>query len=57
MGATTLADTVGEIPLALELRLDAAGRLGWFWGTDRWAEGEFFRYRITGLQPAGPTGT
>ena len=96
----TAAFTVGETPLELELRLDAAGRvvslafdrwgdpggagafgwhrfggqitgyasfggltvpsagrLGWFWGTDRWAEGEFFRYRITDLQPAGPTGT
>lgn len=96
----TAAFAVGETPLELELRLDAAGRvvslafdrwgdpggdgafgwhwfggevtgyasfggltipsagrLGWFWGTDRWAEGEFFRYRITDLQPAGPTGT
>lgn len=26
-----------------------AGRLGWHYGTDRWDEGEFFRYRITGL--------
>jgi hypothetical protein len=91
----TAAFAVGETPLELELRLDAAGRvvslafdrwgdpggdgafgwhrfggevtgyasfggltipsagrLGWFWGTDRWDEGEFFRYRITDLQPA-----
>ncbi len=27
----------------------SAGRVGWFFGTDRWAEGEFFRYRITDL--------
>ena len=26
-----------------------AGSLGWHFGTDRWDEGEFFRYRITGL--------
>ena len=26
-----------------------AGRLGWHFGTDRWDEGEFFRYQITGL--------
>ncbi len=26
-----------------------AGRMGWHYGTDRWGEGEFFRYRITGL--------
>jgi len=25
------------------------GRLGWHYGTDRWADGEFFRYRITDL--------
>jgi hypothetical protein len=28
----------------------AAGRLGWFFGTDRWRDGEFFRYRITELR-------
>lgn len=26
-----------------------AGRIGWHYGTDRWDDGEFFRYRITGL--------
>ena len=37
------------------LAIPAAGRLGWHWGGDGWAEGEFFRYRITGLEPsAGP---
>jgi hypothetical protein len=36
------------------LTIPGAGRLGWFWGTDRWAQGEFFRYRITGLGPVGP---
>jgi hypothetical protein len=92
----TAAFAVGETPLQLELRLDAAGRilslqfdrwgdpgegrfgwhrfggeitghasfagltipaagrLGWFYGTDRWEQGEFFRYRITGLEPVGP---
>jgi hypothetical protein len=35
------------------LTIPSAGRLGWFYGTDRWDEGEFFRYRITDLQPAG----
>jgi hypothetical protein len=38
------------------LTVPSAGRLGWFWGSDRWAEGEFFRYRITELQPVGPAG-
>jgi hypothetical protein len=26
------------------------GRFGWFYGTDRWPDGEFFRYRITDLR-------
>jgi hypothetical protein len=38
------------------LSIPSAGRLGWFWGTDRWTQGEFFRYAITGLQPVGPAG-
>ena len=29
--------------------IPSAGRVGWFFGTDRWDEGEFFRYRITDL--------
>lgn len=28
----------------------SAGRAGWFFGTDRWPGGEFFRYRITDLR-------
>jgi hypothetical protein len=28
----------------------STGRAGWFYGTDRWRQGEFFRYRITSLQ-------
>jgi hypothetical protein len=36
------------------LTVPSAGRLGWCWDTDRWDRGEFFRYRITELQPAGP---
>ena len=28
----------------------AAGRAGWFYGTDRWPEGEFFRYRLTSME-------
>jgi len=92
----TAAFSVGETPVALDLRLDpagrvvslafdrwgdpdghgfawhrfggeitgwasfggltipSAGRLGWHPGGDRFAEGEFFRYRITALQPVGP---
>jgi hypothetical protein len=28
----------------------AAGRAGWFYGTDRRAEGEFFRYQLTSME-------
>jgi hypothetical protein len=28
----------------------AAGCAGWFYGTDRWAEGEFFRYQLTSME-------
>jgi Family of unknown function (DUF6544) len=28
----------------------SAGHFGWFYGTDRWPDGEFFRYRITDLR-------
>jgi hypothetical protein len=28
----------------------AAGCAGWFYGTDRWAEGELFRYQLTSLE-------
>jgi len=27
--------------------IPSAGRAGWFYGTDRWDEGEFFRAEIT----------
>jgi hypothetical protein len=27
------------------------GRLGWFFGTPRWPDGEFFRYQLTSLEP------
>ena len=27
--------------------IPTAGRGGWFYGTDRWREGEFFRYEFT----------
>jgi hypothetical protein len=30
--------------------IPSEGRLGWHYGTDRWGEGEFFRYRITNLE-------
>jgi hypothetical protein len=31
----------------------SGGRYGWFYGSDRWSEGEFFRFEITGLQLVG----
>jgi len=36
------------------LTIPAAGRLGWHPGGDRFQAGEFFRYRITRLDPVGP---
>jgi hypothetical protein len=33
------------------LSVPAAGRVGWYHGTDRWTDGEFFRYQITRLDP------
>ncbi len=33
------------------LTVPSEGSVGWFPGTDRWPEGEFFRYRLTDLQP------
>lgn len=39
------------------LTIPAAGRIGWHYGTDRWAEGEFFRYRITGMDLLGRPGS
>lgn len=35
--------------------IPSEGRLGWHYGTDRWSEGEFFRYRITDLEPTSST--
>jgi hypothetical protein len=35
------------------LTIPSAGRFGWCYGTDRWSEGEFFRYEITALQRVG----
>ena len=33
------------------LTVPSAGRIGWFFGTDRWSEGEFFRFQLTTLEP------
>lgn len=33
------------------LTVPASGRAGWYHGTDRWAQGEFFRCRVTDLEP------
>lgn len=35
--------------------IPSEGRIGWHYGTDRWSEGEFFRYRITDLDLAADT--
>ncbi len=35
------------------LSIPTAGRVGWRFGTDQWPDGEFFRFRITGLELLG----
>ena len=37
------------------LTIPSAGRAGWFIGTDRWHDGEFFRYEIADYEPLGGT--
>jgi hypothetical protein len=39
-----------------ELTVPSAGRIGWFYGTDRWSEGEFFRFQLTALEPTTASG-
>lgn len=38
------------------LTIPSRGRLGWHFGTDRWPDGEFFRYQITDLRPVPAIG-
>ena len=38
------------------LTVPSAGRIGWFYGTDRWPKGEFFRFQLTALEPTAPSG-
>ena len=38
------------------LTIPSAGRFGWFFGTEKWPEGEFFRFRLTALRLVGPPG-
>lgn len=33
--------------------IPSAGRAGWFYGTDRWEQGEFFRYELIDLRLVG----
>jgi hypothetical protein len=33
------------------LTVPSAGRIGWFYGTDRWSKGEFYRFQLTDLEP------
>lgn len=37
------------------LTIPSSGSFGWHYGTDRWGEGEFFRYEITALEPLLPS--
>ncbi len=44
-GSVLETDTVNGLTIA------TAGTAGWWWGTERQAEGEFFRYRIVDTHP------
>jgi uncharacterized protein DUF6544 len=35
--------------------IPSAGQIGWFFGTERWPDGEFFRFRITALHLVAAT--
>ncbi len=43
LGGGTLADEIDFGGIKISTRM----RAGWFFGTDQWTEGEFFRARIT----------
>lgn len=47
-------DATGHASFA-GMTIPSAGRVGWHHGTDRWAEGEFFRFEITDLRPIAPS--
>jgi hypothetical protein len=34
----------------------SVGRVGWFYGTDRWSQGEFFRFQLSALELSAPLG-
>lgn len=38
------------------LTLPSAGRVGWHIGSERWSSGEFFRYRLTAVEPTPAPG-
>lgn len=35
------------------LTIPISGNVGWFYGTERWKDGEFFRFQITDVTPSG----
>jgi hypothetical protein len=39
----------------LHYALAEDGRIGWFYGTNRWSEGEFFRFQLTALELTAST--
>lgn len=38
------------------LTVPSSGRMGWFYGTERWEDREFFRFQITDVTPSGLKG-
>jgi hypothetical protein len=35
----------------------SAGRIGWYYGTDHWPDGEFFRFELDDLRLGGAIGS
>ncbi len=61
-GDPDASGTFGEHPFGGEITghatfhgvtIPSAGRLGWHYGTDRWPEGEFFRFDLVEMEPQG----
>jgi hypothetical protein len=45
--------SVSQVSSFNGVSIAAAGSVGWWWGTDRQPEGEFFRYRILDAHTLG----
>lgn len=49
-GAHLFGGAIDDVDTFAGLTVATAGRVGWWWGTDRSDEGEFFRYRVRDIR-------